>query len=254
MIIDKQSSTPIKIQTQKALHKLILSGEIQPGAKLPSERDLQNELGISRTTLRMVLDELQRTGLIYSHPGKGHYVSKAVLDQQLSHLSGFTHDMLQKGLEPSARILEQGVENASPSLASQLQIAVGATVFRLKRLRLAGGKPVSIQEAHIILSLCPDIVTVNFQQASLYDFLSAHGLHPASAHQIMTAELATPEEARWLNLSYPASVMRMNRTTFLSSGKPIEYVQSVYSGRDFYFTLSLKSAAEFSGEIRQTAA
>lgn len=251
MTIDKQSSTPVKIQAQKALHQLIASGDLQPGEKLPSERDLQAELGISRTTLRAVLDDLQRAGTIYSHPGKGRYVSKTVLDQQLTHLSGFTQDMLNKGIAPSARILAQGVEPAAPHLARQLQIAAGANVFRLKRLRLAAGKPVSIEEAHIILSLCPDIVTVDFEQASLYDFLATYGLRPTSAQQIMTAELATPEEARWLQMTYPASVMRMSRTTFLGNGKPIEYVQSAYSGADFCFTLSLKSASEFSGEIRQ---
>ena len=252
MQVNKQSSTPIKIQAKKELQKLILSGDLQPGEKLPSERNLQADLDISRTTLRAVLDELQREGMIYSHPGKGRYIAKTVLDQQLTHLTGFSQDMLKKGIEPSAKVILQEVESASPHLAYQLQITLGSNIFKLKRLRFAEKNPVAIEETHITLSLCPDIVNVDFEQASLYEFLTTQGLQPASAQQIMTAELATIEEADLLNISYPGSIMRMNRTTFLSNGKPIEFVQSAYSGADFLFTLSLRTGSEFSGELRQT--
>lgn len=250
MRVDKQSSTPIKIQVKKEMQKLILSGDLQPGEKLPSERDLQADLDISRTTLRAVLDELQREGMIYSHPGKGRYISNTVLDQQLTHLTGFSQDMLKKGIEPSTKVISQEVVSASPRLASQLQIALGANIFRLKRLRYAEQNPVAIEETHIILSLCPNIVNVDFTDNSLYDYLKRQGLQPVSALQIMTAELATIDEADLLNISYPGSIMRMERTTFLSNGKPIEFVKSAYSGTDFQFTLSLRSSSEYSGEIR----
>jgi GntR family transcriptional regulator len=252
MPVDRQSSTPLKIQAKKEIQKLILSGELQPGEKLPSERNLQTELDISRTTLRAVLDELQREGMIYSHPGKGRYIAKTILDQQLTHLTGFSQDMLKKGIQPTAKVILQGVEAAQPHLASQLQISPGSNIFKLKRLRFAEKNPVAIEETHITLSLCPEIVNVDFTQASLYDFLSKQGLQPTSAHQVMTAEIATVEEADLLTISYPGSVMRMRRTTFLSNGKPIEFVQSAYSGADFQFTLSLRSGSDFSGEIRQT--
>lgn len=252
MRINKKSSTPIKIQAKKELQKLILGGDLQPGDKLPSERTLQADLGISRTTLRVVLDELQREGMIFSHPGKGRYISRTVLDQQLTHLTGFNQDMLKKGITPSSKIIFQEVVSASPDIAGQLQISIDSNIFKLKRLRFAEMNPVAIEETNIVLSLCPDIMNINFEQTSLYEFLSTQGLHPTSAQQIMTAELATIEEAELLNINYPGSIMRMKRTTFLSHGKPIEYVQSAYSGSDFYFTLSLRSNSEFSGEIRQT--
>jgi GntR family transcriptional regulator len=252
MPVDRQSSTPLKIQAKKEIQKLILSGELQPGEKLPSERNLQAELGISRTTLRAVLDELQREGLIYSHPGKGRYIAKTILDQQLTHLTGFSQDMLKKDIKPTAKVILQEVISASPHLASLLQISPGSKIFKLNRLRFAGKNPVAIEETHITLSLCPDIVNVDFSQASLYRFLTTQGLQPVSAQQIMTAEIAAPEEADLLEISYPGSVMRMRRTTFLSNGKPIEYVQSAYSGADFQFTLSLRSGSDFSGEMRPT--
>ena len=250
MAIDKLSSTPIKIQVKKELKKLILSGEILPGKKLPSERQLQSDFDISRTTLRSVLDDMQREGMIYSHPGKGRYIAKTVLDQQLNYLTGFSQEMKKKGIEPTTRIIYQHVVIAQPSVANLLQIPDGSHIFILKRLRFTDMNPVAIEDTHITLSLCPGIVNVDFSRSSLYEFLATQGLRPTSAHQVMTAELATVEEANLLNISYPGSLMRVKRSTFLSNGKPIELVKSAYSGADFQFTLHLKSGTYFSREIK----
>ncbi len=252
MPINRQSSTPIKVQVKRELLKLYLSGENQPDKKLPSERTLQEQFGISRTTLRIVLDELQREGMLYSHPGKGRYIAKKILDQQLTYLTGLSQEIRDKGIEPIARVLYQQVETAQPYVAEKLQIPEGSKIFRLKRLRFAEKKPVSIEETHISISLCPNIVNIDFQQASLYDFLSSEGLRPVSAFQVMTAEDVTDEEASLLKIDHPRSLMRMKRTTFLISGKPIEYAESAYSGADFQFTLHLKLETDFTRNIRQT--
>ncbi len=250
MKINRQSSIPIKVQVKKELLKAYLTGDCQPDKKLPSERKLQSQFGISRTTLRIVLDELQREGMIYSYPGKGRYIAKKILDQQLTYLTGLSQEIKEKGIEPNASVLYQQVEAAEPYVARQLQIPEGSRIFRLKRLRYAEKKPVTIEETHIPINLCPSIVNVDFHQASLYDFLSAQGLRPISAYQVITAEDATDEEADLLKIDHPRSVMRMKRTTFLSSGKPIEYAESAYSGTDFQFTLHLKLETDFSRDIR----
>lgn len=250
MLIDKNSSTPIKIQAKKELQRMILSRELQPGDRLPSERTLQTELEISRTTLRVVLDELQREGLIYSHPGKGRYVAAAILEQQLNRLTGFSQDMRNRGIEPTARVIHKQVEASQPEVASQLQIPPGSNILRLKRIRFADTKPVAIEETHVSIAFCPEIVEVDFEKGSLYDFFIAQGLRPASAHQVMTADIATKEEARTLKMPFPSGIMRMERTTFLSDGTPIEFVQSAYSGTDFQFILSLKPGSDFSREVR----
>jgi GntR family transcriptional regulator len=250
MLINKHSSTPIKIQAKKELQRMILSRELQPGDQLPSERTLQTELEISRTTLRVVLDELQREGLIFSHPGKGRYVAATILEQQLNRLTGFSQDMRNRGIEPAARVIHNQVEASQSEVARQLQIPPGSNILRLKRIRFADLKPVAIEETHINITLCPEIVGVDFEKQSLYDFFIAQGLRPASACQVMTAEIATKEEARTLKIPYPSGIMRMERTTFLSDGTAIEFVRSAYSGMDFQFILSLKPGSEFSGEVR----
>ena len=81
---DHQTTTPmIKIQpvshqtlAESAAAKLtasLLDGSLPPGTQLPPERDLMNQLGISRATLREALKSLEKNRLIESRPGVGWF-------------------------------------------------------------------------------------------------------------------------------------------------------------------------------------
>ncbi len=60
------------------LKAMIVSGELAPGQKLPSERELQDSLGVSRLPLREALARLQALGLIRIRHGKGSHVVEEV--------------------------------------------------------------------------------------------------------------------------------------------------------------------------------
>lgn len=58
------------------LHRKIISGEIRPGEKLPSENELSAEYGVSRQTVRKALQILQNDGYIYAEHGRGTFCSE----------------------------------------------------------------------------------------------------------------------------------------------------------------------------------
>ncbi|MEY3532185.1 MAG: hypothetical protein RI979_209, partial [Pseudomonadota bacterium] len=57
------------------LRSFIVEGGHPRGGRLPPERHLTEELGMTRTTLRKALDSLERDGLIWRHVGKGTFIS-----------------------------------------------------------------------------------------------------------------------------------------------------------------------------------
>lgn len=69
---------------ERRIKGLISSGRIKPGDQLPSERELQNELGVSRLPLREALARLQALGLIRIRHGKGAFVERQVSHTALS--------------------------------------------------------------------------------------------------------------------------------------------------------------------------
>jgi len=69
---------------ERQLKNMIAQGQIMPGAQLPSERDLQVQLGVSRLPLREALARLQALGLIRIRHGKGAFVEEGVSRSALS--------------------------------------------------------------------------------------------------------------------------------------------------------------------------
>ncbi|MFB7936932.1 GntR family transcriptional regulator [Streptomyces sp. NPDC056049] len=55
----------------------IRSGRLTPGTKLPSTRELVEEYGVAAGTVQRALTELRTAGLIYSHQGRGSFVTNA---------------------------------------------------------------------------------------------------------------------------------------------------------------------------------
>jgi GntR family transcriptional repressor for pyruvate dehydrogenase complex len=79
-------------QIVEQIETRILSGELKPGDKLPTERELAEQFGVSRTAVREAVKALIRAGLIEAHPGRGTFVTSRVptgvremLDQMLKH-------------------------------------------------------------------------------------------------------------------------------------------------------------------------
>ena len=76
--IEKDSRVPIYRQLDASLRRLILQGNLVPGQKLPSTRDLSQELGISRITVKSVYEQLVAEGFAQARTGSGTFVSEGL--------------------------------------------------------------------------------------------------------------------------------------------------------------------------------
>ena len=76
IIVAKKQKTPIYLELAEQIMFNILSGEYVMGQKLPSIRKLSKESGICASTVQRTMDELQRTGVIYTRRTTGKYVTE----------------------------------------------------------------------------------------------------------------------------------------------------------------------------------
>ena len=239
MSLNKNSPISLHIQVRNELRSWITSEQVRAGDRLPSEREMRAMYGVSRITLRSALDDLERSGLIYSRPGKGWFISSLFLDQQLKHLSGFSQDIYSTGMRPSSNVLIQEAQVVTPMVANELQVPRGTRIARIRRVRTADGVPMAIEDASFPLSSCPDILDQDFAQGSIYSYLESRGLKLTKAIQTLTCDLATADERRLLGLISGIPVMRMKRRTYLVDQRVIEYVESAYRADRYQFTASL---------------
>ncbi len=73
--IDRRLSEPLQLQLYKQIRRAIISGSLPPGARLPSTRDLVDQLGLSRNTIVYAFERLVTEGYLNSRIGSGVYVA-----------------------------------------------------------------------------------------------------------------------------------------------------------------------------------
>ena len=234
--IQRGSPIPLYFQLKEIMRAKVQSGEWQPGSLIPSERELCQQYGLSRMTARQAITELVTEGVFYREQGKGTFVSRRKIRQQLEQLTGFTEDMSARGQRPSAKVLSAQMCPADEASAEQLRVAPGESIFCLQRLRTADGEPLAIEHSKINFRGCEGLVHDDLEQQSLYRTLEdKYGLPLAEAEQELEAGLAGEEEARLLNISVGSPVLFTRRTTYTERNQPIEYATSVYRGDKYKF-------------------
>ena len=106
-LIDPSSAIPLYAQVEAVLASDIAGGTLSPGSQLPTETDLIERFGVSRPTVRKAVQNLVSRGLVEIQRGKGTYVTRPKITQELTALTGFVEDMQALGRHPTARVLDK---------------------------------------------------------------------------------------------------------------------------------------------------
>lgn len=239
--LDRQSSVPIFAQVKAVLDAAIVSGELEPHRRIPSERELSTMFGVSRMTIRQALLEMIGEGTLYTRSGKGTYVAERKIEQPLQRLTSFTQDIAARGLRPSSRLLAADLLPAPIELAHALNILPGSELVRVRRLRLADAQALAIETSHLPHALCPGLLESDLEGQSLYGVLrERYGLELASARQTIEASAPTPEERQLLELPRGVPVLRIHRFTSTRDGRVCEFVQAAYRGDRYQLNVDLR--------------
>ena len=229
--LDKSGFVPLYFQIQRFLMEKIHSGELTEGDLLASEEELARVHQVSRMTARQALHGLKSSGYAVSEKGRGTFVTRPKMEKNILHLQGFTEDMKQRGMVPSSRLLEQIVCTASEAIAEKLRLAPEDSILRLRRVRLADGIPMALEESNVPLKFYPGLERISFEQNSLYAVLrERYGLRVGWADEVIEALPATREESELLTIPKRASVLSISRLIMSTKDTPIEVACSRYRG------------------------
>lgn len=230
---------PRYVQLRKRLEDSISEGVLGSSAPLPAEREIASITGLSRVTVRRAMQELVDKGIIIQRQGSGSFVSDGTpkVEQSLSRLTSFTEDMAQRGLTTTIQWLERGLFKPSLDEVVALALSSGEQVARVARLRLANDKPMAIERASIPSDILPDPDAV---ETSLYEVLDRDGNRPERALQKISAINLGSADADLLGVDAGAAGLRIERTSYLSNRRVVEFTRSVYRGDAYDFVAELQ--------------
>jgi GntR family transcriptional regulator len=219
------------LQIVDSLMAKIEAGELAPGDKVPSERDLSKQLQVSRMTVRHAMNALYLRGVLHRELGRGTFIAEPKLEEPTNILFSFTENMVHKGITPGARLLCLQRIPATRSISQELHLDLGQDVYYVKRLRLANQEPMVIEHSYFPAALFPGLDKHDLETQSIYRILeSEYDVGLAQASQSYEPTVANEEESELLKIPPGAPLMLVRRTAFDKQGRPVEQAKDLYRG------------------------
>ncbi len=237
MFIDKKSPVPVYYQLKNIILEKIKSGEYPEGSIIPSERELSENLGISRMTARQAINQLASEQYLVREKGKGTFVNKIKFEQR--NIMSFSETVKRLGMVPTTRILELSRESECFGVREMLDLEPGQEIFRIKRLRLADENPIAVEEVYIPERLCPGIDRLELTK-SLYDLLkSNYSIDISYIDNKIEAIKADSECRRLLMLSAGIPALKISGISYTKEGEKLFYERDVYRADKYNYSVRI---------------
>ena len=229
--IKPQTPEPLYVQIKESIIEYILQNNLQPKDLLPSERELTEYFQVSRLTVRKAIDQLGDEGRVFRRPGKGTFVSLPKLQQPLLVLRSFTEAVLQEGHKPGTQLLDFEVQKAKFRVRQELRINTGASVLKVRRLRLVDNLPFSLSTSYLPHDLTSQVEASDLQSNSLYAVLHDKcGIQLDKTHAVIDVTSVLEHEVALLKVDVGSPMFHMRGTVEDISGQVVEYFSVLYRG------------------------
>ncbi len=226
-----------KYEEVAAAIRAMIASSLGAHDALPSERELMELHRVSRVTVRAAIARLIDEGLVYNIHGSGTYVGSREIFSKSPKLTSFTEDMMSRGFTASSRVLAAYVVDADEELGRKLAIDVGAPCTVLRRLRLADGMPMAIEEVFIPRSIL-DLDQLRLGK-SLYAQLATLGHEIIRSEQEITATELDDDQCTLLEVPTGSAALCVLRVSSSRQGRLIEFARDIYRADRYSFRLAV---------------
>lgn len=220
--------------------------DLPEGSRLPAEKDLCIEFGVSRITLRHAVDGLVQNGWLRREHGRGTFVARP--EQTDSHpeqfadqVTGFYRQQTEAGNIVTTRTLRQALVAATPEVSKALGIDVDGRVVELSRLRYVNGRLHQLVMTYVPYERFPEVLTRDFSVGSLFDFLAAE-YDITLVRNDLVVRLERPDTNVSLNLEVPSdeNLLVIDSTVYDQDG-PVAYGTARHAPDASAITFSLRA-------------
>jgi GntR family transcriptional regulator len=206
------------------------------GSLLPSEAELSAEFGASRVTIRRALELVREEGLIAARQGFGWFVATEPVRQRLEHLGTIEDQLHDSGRHGERRVIEFAFETPPERVGRVLGVD---QVLRVKRVNLADGEPFAVVTVWCPAELGASLSREDVERRPFYELLD----QPLrGATQTIGADAATAPDAQLLGVPIGAPLLRCQRVTTDTAGRPVLLSEHLFPAHRTEFVVELPLA------------
>ncbi len=240
-MLDSDKYLPKYYKISEEIKSLIKDGTLKPEMQVPSENEIIAKYGVSNTTGRKVLLELENEGLVVRIKGKGTFVQHKIVERSATRILGFTKNMIEAGHLPSTKVLEtELIEEGYKDCINHQMYEMSNPVIRIKRLRFADDIPMMLEDRYISAELCPDISSKDLE-VSLYEIYNkSYGHFLTEVRQMISTINICDEMRKVFDVEQNIAAFLVTGVTFCDKGKILEMEKSTYRGDKYNFSVVAK--------------
>ncbi|MBB6678398.1 GntR family transcriptional regulator [Cohnella lubricantis] len=236
--LDPKSPIPLYHQLKEILLQKINDGEWETGDIIPTENDLIRQYNVSRTTVREAVNTLVGEGRLEKKQGRGTTVSKPKIEQVLGRLTGFSERISGLGFQPGAGLLEAAFVPTPEPIREKMNGT--DQLFFVKRIRLADGEPIAIEETYWPLDVARLFQDNDLNTISFYPVLESNGIRLSHAEESITAVVAGKDQAKHLQIKAGAPLLSIHRVAYDAGGTPVQYCSNYYRSDRYSYKVRLE--------------
>jgi GntR family transcriptional regulator len=229
-------------QVMTLIERMIEENKLQPGDRLPTNKELGELANVSLISVRRALDELERAGRVRRHQGVGTFVAaERILTSPA--LAGGLLATMTGGVEHqriTTRLIDVSAGFPSDDIRTSLALTERTAVWCIRRLRVIADRPMINETSYIPQTLAPDLdQALAGYDGSLYQLLGDQfGLVDAYEEQQLEIVKPSPADRKSLMLTARDLVARIRGVSFSVDGSPFDCFEQVYPVDGFTFYLS----------------
>ncbi|WP_081792546.1 GntR family transcriptional regulator [Rhodococcus wratislaviensis] len=219
--VDRDDARPLHVQIFDILHQQISSHALPPGSALPTEDELQQQFGVSRSVVRQALASLADRGLIHRQRGRGSVVAAApVLRRSVQRAGGLSEQAVAQGQQLRTHVVS--VQPSAPPDAALDELGTGRA-WQIERVRYLDDVPVAYMRTWVPRELFPHFTEELLEGNSLLALMRAHGYTPAGGPRHVQAVAADPNLAYSLEVETGDPLLLLEGVTRDTSGQGLEW-------------------------------
>lgn len=215
-------------EISREIERRIEAERLNEGARLPSERELAEDFGVQRDTIRCALEILLKKSVLVKKPRQGYYVAPRRIEFDLNNFRSVKKSIEKVGRESKAVLLTFEKLSMSEKLSEKTLLPEGTLCYRIMRLRYDNDRAMSVERSYLIAEHVPGLTEDDVNMKSLSSTLrQKYRISLISSHQRLTQVYASDIEAELLKVKKDEPLIRYEGLVFDRKGRLIEFFDNV---------------------------
>ena len=228
------SSKPRYQQLKALIITQISSGELGPHDRVPSENELVERMQVSRMTANRALRELTDEGYVERIAGRGTFVSDFRSRSHMLEVQNIADEIKERGHRHTCDVLRNSCQHARGEIARALHVEQGCDVFHLLLVHYENGKPIQVEDRHVLADFAPDCGAQDFRLVTPSAYLTA--IAPLQeAEQVVRAQLPNAAVRRQLQMPEQEPCLVVIRRTW-AHGRAVTFARLHHPGSRYELT------------------